>query len=183
MRPGFNTFGQGFKHAYELVLSAGLFCRSRGLDGINRLDIAQAGGQRSYALAQIGAFFRMHRRSCKFMINIKRALDIALFGQHFSHGTRAQRKTLFSFVRIFPWFVLGFLAMALLNSFGVLGATAPRFSLAGKLLITVALAGVGLGANLRKIVRTGPRPILLGLVVWVAVALISLGVQSVYNQL
>ena len=89
----------------------------------------------------------------------------------------------FSFVRIFPWFVLGFLAMALLNSFGVLGATAPSFSLAGKLLITVALAGVGLGANLRKIVKTGPRPILLGLLVWVTVALISLGVQSVYNQL
>jgi len=86
-------------------------------------------------------------------------------------------------MRIFPWFVLGFLAMALLNTFGVLGAAAPHFSFAGKLLITVALAGVGLGANLRKIIKTGPRPIVLGLMVWIAVALISLGVQSIYNQL
>jgi uncharacterized integral membrane protein (TIGR00698 family) len=89
----------------------------------------------------------------------------------------------FSFVRVFPWFVLGFLAMALLNSFGVLGTAAPQFSFAGKLLITVALAGVGLGANLRKIIKTGPRPIILGMIVWIAVALISLGVQSLYNQL
>jgi uncharacterized integral membrane protein (TIGR00698 family) len=86
-------------------------------------------------------------------------------------------------LRIFPWFVLGFLAMALLNTFGVLGHTAGGFSLAGKLLITVALAGVGLGANLRKIVKTGPRPILLGLMVWIIVALVSLGVQTLYNQL
>jgi len=86
-------------------------------------------------------------------------------------------------LRIFPWFVLGFLVMALLNTFGVLGGAAPSFSLAGKLLITVALAGVGLGANLRKIIKTGPRPIILGMLVWIAVALISLAVQTLYNQL
>ena len=100
MRSGFNTFCQSFKHAYELVLTAGRFCRSHGLDGIRRLDIAQTGGQRSNALAQVGAFFWVHRCGCKFMINIKRALDIALLGQHLGHGTRAQRKPLFDFVRI-----------------------------------------------------------------------------------
>lgn len=95
----------------------------------------------------------------------------------------ADRGSRLNIMRIFPWFVLGFLAMALLNTFGVLGATAPHFSLAGKLLITIALAGVGLGANLRKIVKTGPRPIFLGLMVWIVVALISLAVQTLYNQM
>lgn len=50
-------------------------------------------------------------------------------------------------------------------------------------MIVLALAGVGLGADLRKMVQIGPRPILMGLLVWVVVALSSLGVQSLTGQL
>ena len=52
-------------------------------------------------------------------------------------------------------------------------------STAGKYLIIVALAGVGLGTNLRAVLKTGPRPIVLGLVVWAIVALTSLGIHAV----
>ncbi|MEI6504184.1 MAG: putative sulfate exporter family transporter, partial [Armatimonadota bacterium] len=85
--------------------------------------------------------------------------------------------------RVIPWFVFGFLLMAVLNTSGVLGTTAPLFGKAGKFLITVALAGVGLGANLRKIVKTGPRPILLGMLVWIGVAVVSLLVQAAIGQM
>lgn len=85
--------------------------------------------------------------------------------------------------RVIPWFVFGFLGMAVLNTLGALGAAAPWFGAAGKFAITLALAGVGLGAGLRKIIKTGPRPILLGLLVWVAVASASLLIQSLVNQL
>lgn len=83
-----------------------------------------------------------------------------------------------------PWFVVLFLAMAVLNTVGVFGrAAGPGFALAGQFCITVALAGVGLGANLRRMVRTGPRPILLGTLVWVAVTLTSLAAQWLLDQL
>lgn len=85
--------------------------------------------------------------------------------------------------RVIPWFVFGFLGMALLNTAGALGSYSHLFSVAGKFLISVALAGVGLGANLRKIVTTGPRPILLGMLVWIGVALVSLLVQHLANQM
>ncbi len=89
----------------------------------------------------------------------------------------------FRVARVIPWFVLGFLGMAVLNSIGVLGSAAPTFSTAGKFAIAVALAGVGLGASIRKMVNTGPRPIILGLLVWIAVACSSLAIQSLVNQM
>ena len=86
--------------------------------------------------------------------------------------------------KIFPWFVLGFLGAAVLNTIGILGPTLPaHLSEAGRMLIAVALAGVGLGTNLRGMVKTGPRPVLLGLLVWASVALSSLGLQFLLKQL
>jgi uncharacterized integral membrane protein (TIGR00698 family) len=85
--------------------------------------------------------------------------------------------------KIFPWFVLGFLGMALLNTLGAFGPALPaHISEAGRMLIAVALAGVGLGTNLRGMVKTGPRPIVLGLLVWASVALSSLGLQWLLRQ-
>jgi len=85
--------------------------------------------------------------------------------------------------RVMPWFILGFLAMALVNSSGLLG---PWFAhgagAAGRFLILVALAGVGLGTDLRKLAATGPRPVLLGLLVWGTVAVSSLALQSFGRQ-
>lgn len=78
----------------------------------------------------------------------------------------------------FPIFIIWFLAAGALNTVGVfrpLGAgTLPGI---GSFLIVVALAAVGLSADLRAMLRTGPRPILLGLCGWVSVAVLSLLLQ------
>ena len=90
----------------------------------------------------------------------------------------------FHFIRVFPWFILGFLAMALLNTAGILGETLSGLSSqSGKFLITVALAGVGLGANMSRIIKTGYRPIVLGMCVWILIALTSIGVQTLLNRM
>jgi uncharacterized integral membrane protein (TIGR00698 family) len=82
-----------------------------------------------------------------------------------------------------PWFIVGFLIASLMNTAGLFGATgAGWFSSAGKFLITVALAGVGFSAVLKNMIRTGLRPILLGLLVWITVAVTSLGAQWIYGQ-
>lgn len=84
----------------------------------------------------------------------------------------------FSIKDIIPWFVLWFLAAAFLNTVGIIGPFAAEVSTwMGKFLIIVALAAVGLQANLRQMLRTGIKPIFLGLMVWVSVASMSLVVQ------
>jgi len=87
--------------------------------------------------------------------------------------------------RVFPWFVLGFAAMALLNTAGLWGQSVAKvFSTVGKdYLMVLALAGVGLGTDLRKITTTGFRPVLLGLSTWAGVAIASLVVQALVRQL
>ncbi len=85
--------------------------------------------------------------------------------------------------RVMPWFIVGFLAMAVLNSTGWLGAGFAHLSgAAGRFLILIALAGVGLGTDLRKLAATGPRPVLLGCLVWSTVAVTSLAVQALARQ-
>lgn len=85
-------------------------------------------------------------------------------------------------VRI-PWFILAFLGASLLRTVGIIPeALGKVISDAGVLLIAVALAGIGLSTDLRKIVKTGWRPLVLGLLVWAAVAASSLGVQFLLEK-
>jgi uncharacterized integral membrane protein (TIGR00698 family) len=80
--------------------------------------------------------------------------------------------------RIIPWFILWFLAAALVNTTGVvpLGWHAP-IAAAATFLISMALAAIGLQTALAMFAKTGARPLILGFVLWIAVALSSLAIQ------
>jgi uncharacterized membrane protein YadS len=60
--------------------------------------------------------------------------------------------------RFVPWFILGFLALAAANAAGLVpqAVQAPLHGLAG-LLTTLAMAALGLGVELRGLLRAGPR--------------------------
>ena len=81
----------------------------------------------------------------------------------------------FSFTKVFPWFVLGFLLMSLWATWGGLPpAYAEGCRATGKFFIVVALSGIGLNTNLRKILATGVKPIILGAFLWFVVAALAL---------
>jgi uncharacterized integral membrane protein (TIGR00698 family) len=102
--------------------------------------------------------------------------------------TRWQRRidgsaSQFSPLRIFPWFILWFLMASALRTAGLIpAAVQPALHVRAEFLIIVALAAIGLSANLRKMAASGPRPMLLGLGVWIAVAASSLLVQRLTGQ-
>jgi uncharacterized integral membrane protein (TIGR00698 family) len=90
----------------------------------------------------------------------------------------------FSLKRIFPWFILWFLVASGVRTAGLVPvAVQPLIHGLAEFLIIVALTAIGLSANLRKMISSGPRPILLGFGVWVAVAVSSLLVQLAIGQL
>lgn len=73
--------------------------------------------------------------------------------------------------QIIPWFIVWFIAAAALNSLGAIPPVAHAFITPVALfLIVVALAGVGLSADFAQIRRAGARPILLGALLWIAIA-------------
>jgi uncharacterized integral membrane protein (TIGR00698 family) len=90
----------------------------------------------------------------------------------------------FSLASIFPWFILWFLVASAARTAGLIPvAIQPALHLLAEFLIIVALTAIGLSANMRKMISSGPRPILLGLGVWIAVAVSSLLVQLVIGKL
>lgn len=82
------------------------------------------------------------------------------------------------FARIFPWFILWFVAASALRSTGMIPEIldAP-LRIGAEFLIVVALTAIGLSSDLRRMTTAGVRPVLLGLGVWMSVVLSSLYVQ------
>ena len=78
--------------------------------------------------------------------------------------------------RIFPWFIVWFVTMALLNSLGVfatLGIPGKIFSVSYKFFITAALVGVGFKIRFQDLFTKGAKPILLGGITWLVIAISS----------
>jgi uncharacterized integral membrane protein (TIGR00698 family) len=96
--------------------------------------------------------------------------------EHHGKGTRINWRG------IIPWFILWFLVAAVLNSLGVIPATLqkPLQELA-LFAITVALAGVGLGTDVQRIRSAGFRPLLLGALLWIAIAVSSLAIAHSFH--
>lgn len=82
--------------------------------------------------------------------------------------------------RIAPWFILWFLFAAIVNSLGWIPVAwqSPLQALA-LFAIVVALAGVGLSSDLERIRVSGLRPLALGALLWIAIALTSLGIARI----
>ncbi len=88
----------------------------------------------------------------------------------------------FRFSRIFPWFILGFALMAIINTFaGIPVPVSHGLVKLGKFFIVTAMVGIGLNTNLKELITSGIKPILLGLCCWFAVACAALLVQLLSN--
>ena len=77
----------------------------------------------------------------------------------------------FKVTKIFPFFVLGFLAASLAATSGIIPAEYSRtFVQIGKFMIIAAMSAIGLSTNIVALIKNGKKPIFLGLACWAAVA-------------
>jgi uncharacterized integral membrane protein (TIGR00698 family) len=82
--------------------------------------------------------------------------------------------------RLVPLFLVGFVLLAAANSAGLIPVSSHHtLSQASMFLITIALSAIGLSTDLAGLRRTGPRPLMLGAVLWFVVSATSLGLQIV----
>jgi uncharacterized integral membrane protein (TIGR00698 family) len=78
-------------------------------------------------------------------------------------------------VRIFPWFIAWFVLAAFANTIGLLGpAIVTGASLAGKFLVVMVMAAVGVSADLARMRQIGLKPLYVGLAASVMIAAVSL---------
>lgn len=94
-----------------------------------------------------------------------------------------------NFLSLFPWFVVGFLAMAGLRTFGdSLWADSEYWTfllsqanVLAKFLIVTAMAGVGLLTNFTEMKRIGAKPFLVGLAASLIMAVFSITLIFSFN--
>ncbi len=78
-----------------------------------------------------------------------------------------------------PWFLVAFVAASALVSVAPPpAALRPALTAAALFLITVALAAIGLSTDVRALRSTGPRPLVLGAILWVVVSASSLALAA-----
>ena len=80
-------------------------------------------------------------------------------------------------VKIVPWFIGGFLLLAVLNSVGFIPVAASGvMKSASKFLMVTALAAIGLGTSITDFKKAGLRPMFYGITIDTLVTLTALGV-------
>lgn len=79
---------------------------------------------------------------------------------------------------VFPWFILGFLAMSGLTSLGLIpNLLAASLKAVSKFLMVAALAAIGLNTDFKALCRSGAKPMLHGFIVSLLVVLVAIAVE------
>ena len=80
--------------------------------------------------------------------------------------------------KLFPWFIVGFVALAAVNSFGVIPAPVSAVAKdVSKFLMVSALAAIGLSTSFGDFRKAGLAPMLHGFTISALVVVVALGVE------
>lgn len=90
----------------------------------------------------------------------------------------SELKVNFSIAKIFPWFILGFLAMSIAASvFPIPAAVISGTKSASKFLMVCALAAIGLNTSFSSMKKAGIRPMIHGFIISALVVVVALLVE------
>ena len=90
----------------------------------------------------------------------------------------SELKTKFSITKIFPWFILGFLAMSVVASvFSIPAEIVSGTKTISKFLMVCALAAIGLNTSFSSIKKAGVRPMIHGFIISALVVIVALVVE------
>ena len=90
----------------------------------------------------------------------------------------SELKANFSIAKIFPWFILGFLAMSIVASvFPIPAVVVSGTKSASKFLMVCALAAIGLNTSFSSMKKAGIRPMIHGFIISALVVVVALLVE------
>ena len=80
--------------------------------------------------------------------------------------------------KVFPWFILGFLALAVINSTGFIPAAVSEGAKElSKFLMVAALAAIGLNTSFKEMKKSGVNPMIHGFIISLAVVVVAIAVE------
>ena len=135
-----------------------------------------------YAFSEAAGDFATMVKLTRTLSIIPTVITFALINAHLKRreaGTNdVTFKTGFSLTKIIPWFILGFLALAVINSFGIIpAAVSLGMKDVSKFLMVAALAAIGLNTSFRDMKKSGFRPMLHGFIISALVVVVAISVE------
>lgn len=93
-----------------------------------------------------------------------------------SSGEEIQKKV--NLLSLFPWFIAGFIGLALLNSFNFIPVGLSNAAKeTSKFLMIAALGAIGMGTSFKDMKKAGFAPMLHGFIISLLVVLVAIGVE------
>ena len=122
----------------------------------------------------------------KLIRNTFLIIMIPLFAFLYNRGRSIDKK--FSLINIFPYFVLGFVAMIIVRNTGdqIFSnkndwlIAVEGIKLSSKVFLTMAMAAIGLSTNLKEIINMGFKPFIVGFIGMATVGVVCIGTIELY---
>ncbi len=135
-----------------------------------------------YAFSEAAGDFATMVKLTRTLSIIPTVIVFALINAHIKRretGTNGETvRAHFSITKIFPWFILGFLALTIINSIGVIpAAVSSGMKDISKFLMISALAAIGLNTSFKDMKKSGFAPMLHGFIISALVVIVAIAVE------
>lgn len=135
-----------------------------------------------YAFSEAAGDYATMVKLTRTLSIIPTVITFALISAHIKRkeaGANGEAvKASFSLTKIIPWFILGFLALTAINSFGVIdAAVSSGMKNVSKFLMVSALAAIGLNTSFKDMKKSGFAPMLHGFIISALVVIVAIAVE------
>jgi len=104
---------------------------------------------------------------------------VLVFSLIYARKEAASQAEKVNILKIFPWFILGFLAVVGIRSLNLLPAgIVTGISRLSKFFMSMALASIGFGTSLNEVKSVGIKPMIAGVIIDTSVVFVSLFAQA-----
>lgn len=111
-------------------------------------------------------------------IRIKQKEALTANASNVNSGTNQKATNKVNIMSLIPWFILGFVGLAIINSFGIIpptiSANAKELS---KFLMVAALAAIGLNTSFKDMRKSGFAPMVHGFIISLLVVVVAITVE------
>ena len=124
----------------------------------------------------------------KLIRNTFLVIMIPLFAFLYNRGQTKEKK--YSIIKIFPYFVFGFVLMIIFRNLGdqiftisetgIWSSTVENIKSLSRISLTMAMAAIGLSTNLKDIKKMGYKPLVVGFIAMATVGIVCISAIEVY---
>ena len=134
-----------------------------------------------YAFSEAAGDFATMVKLTRTLTIIPVVLTFSLINVHLSNRNSVGKKSIkekVNIISLFPWFILAFVAMSIINSLGFIPVTVSvSMKSISKFLMVSALAAIGMKTDFREMRKSGIHPMVHGFIISTLVVIVSITVQ------